>query len=226
MPQTTGTLQVAGPGRGRHGRARCRTASPTSPRPRRTTCSSPRAIVHAQERMWQMEVWRRISAGRLSELFGASSLDARPIHPDPRLAATPRNGISPRSPPRRARSSMPMPRGQRLARRESRQPRARVRRSPAPSPSRGPCSTRSPGARSRPGTWAGTWTARSSGSSPTRGSVTRRGPTSCSRRASSGRSSSRRRNRALPEIGRLADRGRRDRRRTTPAAHRPPPTRP
>src|SRR3954468_5989012 len=26
--------------------------------------------VHAQERMWQMEVWRRISAGRLSELFG------------------------------------------------------------------------------------------------------------------------------------------------------------
>jgi penicillin G amidase len=31
--------------------------------------------VHAQERMWQMEVWRRISAGRLSELFGASSLE-------------------------------------------------------------------------------------------------------------------------------------------------------
>ena len=31
--------------------------------------------IHAQERMWQMEVWRRISAGRLSELFGASSLE-------------------------------------------------------------------------------------------------------------------------------------------------------
>ena len=31
--------------------------------------------VHAQERMWQMEVWRHISAGRLSELFGAGSLD-------------------------------------------------------------------------------------------------------------------------------------------------------
>jgi len=31
--------------------------------------------VHAQERMWQMEVWRHISAGRLSELFGSSSLD-------------------------------------------------------------------------------------------------------------------------------------------------------
>jgi penicillin amidase len=31
--------------------------------------------VHAQERMWQMEVWRHISAGRLSELFGTSTLD-------------------------------------------------------------------------------------------------------------------------------------------------------
>ncbi|MFL5681474.1 MAG: penicillin acylase family protein [Chloroflexota bacterium] len=31
--------------------------------------------VHAQERFWQMEVWRHISAGRLSELFGATSLD-------------------------------------------------------------------------------------------------------------------------------------------------------
>jgi penicillin G amidase len=31
--------------------------------------------VHAQERMWQMEVWRHISAGRLSELFGATTLE-------------------------------------------------------------------------------------------------------------------------------------------------------
>ncbi len=31
--------------------------------------------VHAQERMWQMEVSRRIGAGRLSELFGASQVD-------------------------------------------------------------------------------------------------------------------------------------------------------
>lgn len=28
--------------------------------------------VHAQERMWQMEVWRHISSGRLAELFGES----------------------------------------------------------------------------------------------------------------------------------------------------------
>ena len=32
-------------------------------------------FVHAQERMWQMEVWRHIAAGRLSELFGESQLD-------------------------------------------------------------------------------------------------------------------------------------------------------
>jgi penicillin amidase len=31
--------------------------------------------VHAQERLWQMEVWRHISAGRLSELFGKSTLN-------------------------------------------------------------------------------------------------------------------------------------------------------
>jgi penicillin amidase len=32
--------------------------------------------LHASERMWQMEIWRRIGAGRLSELFGRSQLDA------------------------------------------------------------------------------------------------------------------------------------------------------
>ena len=30
---------------------------------------------HAQERMWQMEVWRHISSGRLSELFGKGRVD-------------------------------------------------------------------------------------------------------------------------------------------------------
>lgn len=30
--------------------------------------------VHAQERMWQMELWRHISAGRLAELFGADEV--------------------------------------------------------------------------------------------------------------------------------------------------------
>ena len=31
--------------------------------------------VHAQDRLWQMEVWRHISAGRLSELFGEGELE-------------------------------------------------------------------------------------------------------------------------------------------------------
>ncbi|MCU0504941.1 MAG: penicillin acylase family protein, partial [Chloroflexi bacterium] len=31
--------------------------------------------VHASERFWQMEVWRHISAGRLSELFGSATLE-------------------------------------------------------------------------------------------------------------------------------------------------------
>lgn len=31
--------------------------------------------VHAQERLWQMEVWRRAGAGRLAEVFGEAALD-------------------------------------------------------------------------------------------------------------------------------------------------------
>lgn len=31
--------------------------------------------VHAQDRFWQMEFWRRIGSGRLSEIFGESTLD-------------------------------------------------------------------------------------------------------------------------------------------------------
>ncbi len=32
-------------------------------------------FVHAQDRFWQMEFWRRIASGRLSELFGKSTLE-------------------------------------------------------------------------------------------------------------------------------------------------------
>ena len=32
-------------------------------------------FVHAQDRLWQMEVWRHISSGRLAELFGESQVD-------------------------------------------------------------------------------------------------------------------------------------------------------
>ena len=31
--------------------------------------------VHAQDRFWQMDAWRHIGAGRLSEMFGKSQVD-------------------------------------------------------------------------------------------------------------------------------------------------------
>jgi penicillin amidase len=74
MPQTTGTLRIPG-----------LDAAVTVDRDisgiANITATTPhdlfvaQGFVHAQERMWQMEVWRRISAGRLSEIFGAGSLD-------------------------------------------------------------------------------------------------------------------------------------------------------
>ncbi len=74
MPETTGTLRVAG-----------LEAAVTVDRDAagfaHVTATTPHDLflaqgyVHAQERMWQMEVWRRISAGRLSEVFGTGSLD-------------------------------------------------------------------------------------------------------------------------------------------------------
>ncbi len=74
MPQTTGTLHVAGldaavtVDRDLSGIA---SISATTPH----DLFVAQGYVHAQERMWQMEVWRHISAGRLSEIFGAGSLD-------------------------------------------------------------------------------------------------------------------------------------------------------
>jgi penicillin amidase len=74
MPQTTGTLRVAGldatvtVDRDAAGFAHITATTPHD-------LFLAQGFVHAQERMWQMEVWRRISAGRLSEVFGASSLE-------------------------------------------------------------------------------------------------------------------------------------------------------
>ena len=73
LPQTTGTLSVAGLDsavtvvRDRAGIAHI-TADTSH------DLFMAQGYVHAQERMWQMEVWRHISAGRLSELFGASQV--------------------------------------------------------------------------------------------------------------------------------------------------------
>ena len=74
MPQTTGTLHVAGldaavtVDRDASGFAHITATTPHD-------LFLAQGFVHASERMWQMEVWRRISAGRLSEVFGAGSLD-------------------------------------------------------------------------------------------------------------------------------------------------------
>jgi penicillin G amidase len=73
-PQTTGTIAVAGVRqpvtviRDRSGIIQI-TADDTH------DLFLAQGYVHAQERMWQMEVSRRIGAGRLSELFGKASID-------------------------------------------------------------------------------------------------------------------------------------------------------
>jgi len=73
LPTTSGSLQAAG-----------LTAGVTVTRDQsgiiNITAGTPHDLflaqgyVHAQERFWQMEVWRHIGAGRLSELFGATTL--------------------------------------------------------------------------------------------------------------------------------------------------------
>lgn len=74
LPQTTGDLAIAalhGPvtvARDIHGLANITASDPHD-------LFVAQGYVHAQERMWQMEVWRHISAGRLAELFGAGSLE-------------------------------------------------------------------------------------------------------------------------------------------------------
>ncbi|HEY4634088.1 MAG TPA: penicillin acylase family protein, partial [Candidatus Limnocylindrales bacterium] len=74
LPQTTGELRVPGL---REGATVARDGAGIA----QITAATPhdlffaQGFVHAQERMWQMEVWRHISAGRLAELFGESQLD-------------------------------------------------------------------------------------------------------------------------------------------------------
>ena len=74
LPQTSGSVVVAGLhgsatiGRDEHGILEIVADDPHD-------LFVAQGYAHAQERMWQMEVWRHISSGRLSELFGAVSLD-------------------------------------------------------------------------------------------------------------------------------------------------------
>jgi penicillin amidase len=74
LPQTTGSLRIAG----LHATA---TVARDVNGIAQITADDPHDLfmaqgyVHASERFWQMDVWRHIGAGRLSELFGAGSLD-------------------------------------------------------------------------------------------------------------------------------------------------------
>jgi len=74
LPQTTGTLHVAGLGapvtvyRDAAGVAQIVADSPDD-------LFFAQGYVHASERMWQMEVFRHIGSGRLAELFGKSQVD-------------------------------------------------------------------------------------------------------------------------------------------------------
>jgi penicillin G amidase len=74
LPETTGSVRLPGLDFGAtvrrdiHGIAQI-TASTTH------DLFMTQGFVHAQERMWQMDVWRHIGSGRLSELFGHGSLD-------------------------------------------------------------------------------------------------------------------------------------------------------
>ncbi len=74
LPRTTGTLRVAGLVaeveiiRDRHGIPHIEAKS-------RNDAYFALGFLHAQDRLWQMEVQRRIASGRLSEVFGARALD-------------------------------------------------------------------------------------------------------------------------------------------------------
>ena len=148
--------------------------------------------VHAQERMWQMEISRRIGAGRLSELFGESQVDRdRYIRTLGWRVAAERDlaAMSPETvghPPGLCRRRECLDRGAPGSAVDAvRRRRASCRAaagSAASSSSRGRRSTPPRGRRSRRGRSAATSIPRSSGSSPTPGSVTRRARTSCSRR--------------------------------------------
>jgi len=74
FPPTTGSLQLAGlsapvtVSRDENGLVRIQADTPAD-------LFMAQGYVHASERLWQMDVWRHISAGRLSEVFGSSQLD-------------------------------------------------------------------------------------------------------------------------------------------------------
>ncbi len=43
-------------------------------------------VAHAQDRLWQMEVMRRVATGRISEFVGSDGVEHRSLHPPGRPA--------------------------------------------------------------------------------------------------------------------------------------------
>jgi penicillin G amidase len=120
--------------------------------------------VHAQDRFWEMDFRRHVTAGRLSELFGAVVARHGPLHPDARLARVAEQELALLDEPDPADARGLRRRGQRVARRTPRLrplPRARpaaahrCRRLPPRAVDARP--TRWPGSRRWPGTCARTW---------------------------------------------------------------------
>ncbi len=53
-------------------------------------------VLHARDRRWQMELYRRVTMGRLSEVLGDATIPARPAIPDARLARRGESGMGAR----------------------------------------------------------------------------------------------------------------------------------
>ena len=116
---------AAGTGPARSRSSATSTASPSSTATRMDDLMRAQGFVHAQERFFEMDVRRHVTAGRLSELFGEDRRRDRQVHPHHGLAPGRRAGAG------AARARHPRrPRG--LRRRRQRLPRrARHRASSA-----------------------------------------------------------------------------------------------
>ena len=73
-----------------------------------TDAAAALGFVHARDRLFQMELMRRAASGRLSEIAGPATLDARPDHAHARPAPARGGGLSRPCPPRPAPCWRPM----------------------------------------------------------------------------------------------------------------------
>ena len=125
--------------------------------------------MHAQDRFFEMDFRRHVTAGRLSELFGEDDPRDRQVHPHDGLAPGRRAGAGAARAGHPGRARGLHRRGQRLPRRPHARRRSRWSTpcsgsaGSTTSPSSGPRSTRWPGSRRWRGTCAATWTTRSRG---------------------------------------------------------------